>query len=529
MVSHVSIWGDWAAHFTMGSAMAYRHLLLETSPFLIGAPFSYPFVANLISAILIDRGNDFFLSFIIPSAIASVVIVYALFGFYKVLFKSMATAILATTIYLCNGGLGFIQFIKDVLNSPQPLVTILNPPVEYTHLSEWHIEWISVIYSMIIPQRAFTLGFPIALVILLLLFKVFFKNEYHGRKKYCILIITGLLTGGLTLIHSHSFLALAIIIPCWGLALLINNKNKKEILIDWLVWLSSLVFLALPLVTTFLAKNVSNDFFSFYPGWFAQEKDISWLLFWLNNWGVTPILALLGYMTLIRTEKSKKLQLTKVLLFLPFFIIFILLNLFLFQPFIWDNTKLLAWASVGISGLAGYYLYYLVKKASRFKKNSLRFLVCFAVFLLFTITIFSGFIDALRVVRFDLHTYQMYSKEELQLAEWVKTNTSSESIWLTGDQHNNWLYNLTGRQPLMTFRGWLWTHGYVYLPIEADTGALFLNPSPELIKKYNISYALIGNNEREVWHAKELTFIQRFPIVKQSGEYTIYDLRNGRN
>src|SRR4051812_39976812 len=72
IAGHPNIWGDWAAHFTMGSAMAYRQLLPATSPLVLDAPFRYPFIADLISAILIRLGAPFFAAFVWPSFIFSV-------------------------------------------------------------------------------------------------------------------------------------------------------------------------------------------------------------------------------------------------------------------------------------------------------------------------------------------------------------------------------------------------------------------------------------------------------------------------
>src|SRR5690349_8980521 len=69
---HNYIWGDWALHFTMGSSMAYRKLFLDSSPLLIGHPFSYPFFVNLISALLIRAGVPFFSAFTWPSCVFSI-------------------------------------------------------------------------------------------------------------------------------------------------------------------------------------------------------------------------------------------------------------------------------------------------------------------------------------------------------------------------------------------------------------------------------------------------------------------------
>src|SRR5258706_7014827 len=164
MAGPVSLWGDFGVHFTMGSGMAYRSLLLKVSPLLINSPFVYPFAADLLSAILIRLGVPFFASFTIPSFLFCVASMPALFYFYKEFFKSERIAILGSLIFFFNGGLGFLQFLKDFFNSSYPLTVLLRPPAQYTHLDDWHIVWHSVIETLFIPQRAFALAFPLTLV-----------------------------------------------------------------------------------------------------------------------------------------------------------------------------------------------------------------------------------------------------------------------------------------------------------------------------------------------------------------------------
>lgn len=527
MVTHVAIWGDWAAHFTMGSAMAYKELILQNSPFLVSAPFSYPFAANMISAVLIRNGIPFFQAFLVPSAIASILLVFVLFMFYRVLFKSQKIAILGTSAFLCNGGLGFMQFIADVLGNVAPLEILLNPPSEYTHLEDWGLEWISVIYSMVIPQRAFTLGFPLALIVLVLLYTAFFKLKENNHKRYIFIAMAAVITGALPLIHSHSFLALAVIIPFWGIASLIQAKHPFKAFRLWLIWLAVTALMAIPLVRLFLSENIGGNFFSWFPGWFAKEKEMNWFVFWFNNWGITPLLSLLGYFYYIKNQSSTSKKFVIGLLYAPFFVLFILLNLFLFQPFIWDNTKLLVWSSIGISGLSVYYLHFLWQSASKewHHKNVKRIPAYTIIGILFLITIASGAIDAWRVIRFDLHTYEMYSREELLMSSWVKTNTDSHSVWLTGDKHNNWMYNLTGRQPLLTFRGWLWTHGYDYREVESDVSLMFQYPDKkEIFEKYGIDYALISQDEVNTWNADKASFDMLYPIELQTQYHTVYKI-----
>ncbi len=530
VAGQVNIWGDWAAHFTMGSSLAYRGLWLSSSPFFLGARFAYPYAANLLSAVLIRLGLPFTAGFLVPSFVFSCLIVVALFWLYKNFFKSSAVAIIASLIFLLNGGMGFWYYIQDVAKASDPLETIINPRHEYTRLDSQNIKWISVIDSMIIPQRAFNHGFALTLVALAWLYIVGVQNNAEAKDKKKPHFLTELklygppclILGVLPFIHTHSFLAAGIILACWGGGQLLENwwlkkKNLKVTFKKWLLIAYLTAVIAIPILKFFFFGQVGG-FLQWYPGWLATEFKMNWLLFWWKNWGLTPLLAVLGWVWLYLSAKKTEQKFSAVYIFLPFFILFALANLFLFQPFSWDNTKLIAWAAVGFAGLAGYGLVELWK---------LRWFTKPLVVVLFMMTIASGLIDAYWLQRRELHSFTMYSAEELELAEWVKTNTPVDAIWLTGDQHNHFLFNLAGRQAVMTYRGWLWTHGYKYLPTEADVSQMFRNPKrQDLFQKYGVDYAVIGPNELDVWDADPVGFEQEFTTVKTSPRYTIYEIKN---
>lgn len=544
MAGHINIWGDWAAHFTMGSAMGYRELFLTHSPFLIGAKFSYPFIANLLAGVLIRFNIPFIYAFILPSFLFSVLTVFSLYFFYKALFHSPKIAVLASLIFLLNGGVGFVFFARDIAFSPQPLDTFINPLHEYTRLDDENLKWISVIDSMIIPQRAFTLGFPLAVIVLTLIYQSVMntveKSHQDWRVVLTRLMLAGLILGWLPLFHTHSFLALGVILPWWAVASGVLAVGTKKIW-SWF-WRWSVVGLcAAPiaglLFIFFFFNQVSDGFLKWYPGWLAKEFGMNWLLFWFKNWGITPLVGLLGYWYWVTRGPIflKKKLLNSVVsagTFLPFWLLFIMANLWLFQPFSWDNTKLLAWASLGISGLAAYAIavtlrrYAPAKTSKKWWLKIRHYLAVTAAVACFLIMILSGTIDAYRIQRIQLHSYQMYTAEELQLATWTKTHTPIGAVWLTGDQHNHWLFNLTGRQSILTYRGWLWTHGYDYLTQEHDVIAMLTDPhnNAPLFTKYGISYVVIGPNEIIHWDANEVAFHELFTPVQETENYTIFQV-----
>lgn len=514
MLNHVNMWGDWAAHFTMGSAMGYRELLLTQSPFLIGAKFSYPFLANLISAFLIKLGVPFFSAFIVPSFIASIALVFALYYFFKTLLSNKVLAVVASLIVLLNGGLGFYYYFQDVRSSDQPIQTILNPPHEYTRLDKENIKWISIIDSMIIPQRAFTHGFPVALFALALVHQVTFQKTQRSQLK---LMIAGLLLGLLPLIHTHSFLAAGIILSGWLVGSLVQKPltamRRRRLATTWGLVGGISLLIAGPLCYFFFF-NQTQGFFKWHPGWLASDFQMNWLWFWFKNWLFTPLLGFAGLILLIRRSIGHQTW-AHFFIWSPFIMLFILANLFLFQPFAWDNTKLIVWSSIGVAGLSAVFLQelFLTKKKA---------LIGLAI-IVFVSTIATGSLDTYWVIRTDLHSFRMYSAEELELAEWVIDNTPADARWLTSDRHNHWLFNLTGRQTVMAYRGWLWTHGYNYLPIDADVGTMFSSPTrSDLYSKYNVEYVVIGPDEKRNRSANGNLFRRYFELIKTTDNYQLF-------
>lgn len=508
-VGHINMWGDWAAHFTMGSAMGYRELLLGDSPFLLGARFSYPFAANFISAILIRVGVPFFSAFVIPSLIMSWALIFALYYFFKTLLSNKVLAVVAALLFLLNGGLGFYYFGQDIAASNEPLQTIINPPHEYTRLDSENIKWISIIDSMVIPQRAFNLGFPLTLLALALVYSAVFQKT---EKPFWRLGIAGVILGLMPIIHTHSFMAAGIILSFWlGTSLWL--PHPKQQIKKWAVLGGISLFFAIPLVGYFF-WNQTQGFIKWHPGWLAKDFEMNWLVFWFKNWLVMPILGMIGFALLLKKSQPKKRWLVAGI-WLPFLLLFVVANLFLFQPFAWDNTKVLVWAAVGIAGLSAVFLRLLF-----IHKNMIIRLLAVG---LFVVSIASGTIDTYWIVRTDLHQYRMYTAEELELAAWVKENTNPEAVWLTGDQHNHWLFNLTGRQSVMTYRGWLWTHGYNYLPIERDVRQMYQEPAArELFQKYNVEYVLIGPHEKRELGATEDRMLESWQLIQSTQYYNIF-------
>lgn len=490
----VNIWGDWAAHLTYASSFAYGHNFPPQMPILAEAKFSYPFMADFLSAILIKLGSNLFSAMIIPSVILSMLLVGAL-----TIFGGKMT----TWLFMFNGGLGFWWWIKDIKTSG--LMTIMNNlPQEYTHLEKLaNIEWINIIASQVIPQRGFLLGFPVAILIYWLLWR------YWNLRDKKNLIAGGLMTSLLPLIHAHS--AAIIIAVGSGLMIieLIINKNRVKIIKNWLNFFIPILFFCIPQIIYFYAGSLKNGgFVHWLPGWLAIKRGDGIIWFWFKNLGLMAIWIILGMKL-----ANRKMQLFS----LPFWIIFIAANLWLFQPWEWDNTKFFVhWYLIGC-----FLAAQVINRGFKLKQRIIKIII----FLAFGLTILSGGLDVWRLTQYQHRKIRFWNNDQLNLAEWVKNNTFPEAIFLTTDNHDHWLPTLTGRKIILGFKGWLWTYGFNYSEQETAVNIIYkgLAEAKKWLKKYKIDYIVIGPMERQnMSNINEKFFDDNFPIVYKLGQTKIY-------
>jgi hypothetical protein len=56
----------------------------------------------------------------------------------------------------------------------------------------------------------------------------------------------------------------------------------------------------------------------------------------------------------------------------------------------------------------------------------------------------------------------VWSGDKIKMTERIHENTASDSVVLTGSAYNHPIPALTGRQRVMDYEGWLWSHGIAW-------------------------------------------------------------------
>ncbi len=483
---HPWIWADWALHTALASAFTYKpiDLWFSSYPHYAGAPLTYPFATNLISGLLMRVGLDMTVAFTVPSLIFSAWMLVMLPRLYALFFRSQKTISIVCTIFLCSGGLGFFYAIGDrgLFHTLQESTAIL------TANSAYGLEVNNVTTSMLFPQRAFLLGFPVGLGILILLTRQFLQKENRVLSKK-ILLLAGVVAGLLPIVHMHTFFVV-VLFSCW--AFLFSYKNIAA----WLLYGIPAVSVSVLVYALYLSKGIdAGTFFSYHPGWMVQTGLIDWIVFWVKNWGIFLPLSLLGSTLAYRGKKKDLFYFS-----LFFWILFFLANLVQFQPQLWDNTKLFAWVYVGLATSCAY----AIQTVYRALHHRL-FAKSITVILLFTLCI-SGGLDIVHNLDWQKKTFQMLSKDQIELGRYVRDHTPPESVILTADSVQNPVPMISGRSVLLGYAGWMFNFGLPYQQRQKDIQMMYQDPQKHqiLFDRYSVDFVVVGRDEQQYMPGKFL-------------------------
>ncbi|MBR6786801.1 MAG: hypothetical protein IKM26_02600 [Clostridia bacterium] len=523
---------------------------------LPGEKLTYPFLMDSFSTSFMLFGMPLNWAVVIPGTLMMALV----FSGYMILASRMASGwralILSTLFVFINGGLGFLYSI-DMLgvslgdgsaNSLQSgtwwerIETILNgwylTPANHAEQSYYNLRWSNIIVDMFVPQRTFLGGWCILLPCIYLLYDVAEKahkrargfgrepsavigviphteeerlrvREENGRfAGYNVrqLILLSVMAGGLPLLHTHSFLALGLLSAGW----MIYDLCHRGKLLPWLLYGGLACLLAAPQLFgwTFQHTTGNTRFVYFQFNWVNNSggwgmRD-GYLWFWIKNIGVPVILLMLSLL-----EKDRKRRFIAS----GAFVIFAISEFIIFQPNEYDNNKLFYvwWALCAV--LAADYAVDIFDRLkglrARYVMAGMLAVCCFA----------TGTLSIAREVKSD---YQMFSKSDVELAEWVEENTDKDDTFICWTQHINPVSALAGRDIVCGPGLWLYYHGYNLSERENDIRAFYQDPANNraVLDKYSVDYILLGGYEYNDARASAGALTENFDCVYEAPDGT---------
>ena len=422
----------------------------------------YYYFVDLFSAILLKGGLSLQFSVFFTLVPLSAAIPALIYIFIRKLKFNRKIAILSTILFLFNGSFVFIPYLQENATRGADIVNVILHPylVPSLYISKLNglFSLTNILYSVILTQRAFLIGIAIFLLVSVLIFE----------KKYKIAAI---LLGLLPMFHFFSFVSIFVIFGVYALW----ERNKR--LIKALVL--SIVIAAPQLL--FLIGNKSatlNRIVRIHLGWMSPNSDpISILVFWFCNLGFYLLLGGIGaYM--IRGEGNKQ---TKYLLKISIasFVLFIIANIVVFTPWIWDNFKFFVLPILLLSVLSALVL------GKLWNIKNIGKVVVIIVFVLMT---FSAWLSFLTFV--ENSNLVIFHKNDLGACKFIEKNTPANSLFLM-DGEQSCIFAIAGRKVFMGPNGWIKSHGYNTKQFEKLNNEM-LNGNCTLIKKYGIEYLYKG-------------------------------------
>lgn len=493
-------WGDLAGHLNVVMPFVENANKNLEYPDYAGTRMSYRFMFEFFTSALISGGVPIREALVIPGIVLSMIIFLLFYLLARQITQNKKIAAISLILYAFAGGLGFIYFLEDLQSNK------VNPSgmTDYTHYPDKKIFFSNQIATLILPQRSTLIGFPAAFIVFAILWRWF-----NRKAEYKEMIFAALIIGLMPFFHWHTFFAIgfiSVLLFFLDLKITILTKSYKKIdkkrLKSWIIFFLIIAILSAPQISfsiTPLTDKIGKGFIEPISGWLS--KDQNWLVFWVFNLGVLFVLALPAFLFARRQLK---------IFYIPFLGLFVLSNLFKFQPWDFDNLKIFyMWLPVHSIMIAAF-----VHKVFE-KKKSLAMLII-------ALSIFSGI---LAVISEAQTSYRLYGYTEVELGKWVRENTPKDAVFLTYTGHDQFVPGLGGRRIFMGFEGWLWSRGIFDYHQRIDAIKRMYNGGEEAVKlleKYGIDYVVIGPTERANYKANETFFDSNFPIVKEFGGYKIY-------
>ncbi|HEY2962337.1 MAG TPA: hypothetical protein VGJ37_07980 [Pyrinomonadaceae bacterium] len=517
--------GDLPFHISVITSFAYGNNFPPEDPTYAGVRFTYPFISDFISAVFLRCGADLRQSMFIENFLLAISFVGLIHRWALVMLRDKLAAVITPLLVLLNGGLGWALLFKQAGTNEGGLWgALMELPPSFTVIPETTWRWGNAISALLVPQRGFLLGLPLAVIVFTQWWLATEKETKaaveRGKKKSNVrqqreevtrfplsqrrMIGAGVAAGLLPLVHAHSFVVVMGMGAC--LALLFVRWR------DWITFFVVASAIAAPqlLWSTWNSAVHASTFFAWDFGWDrGQENPI---VFWFLNTGffIPLILAAIlikfdGYLV------GKRL----LFFYLPFTLCFIVPNMVKMAPWIWDNIKVLYYWWLASAPLVALLL------AKLYRQGPIRRT---AAIILFVCVTLAGALDVASITLRSAN-YGIFDAAGMAFSELIKEKTAPRALIIHAPVHNTPVF-LTGRRSLMGYPGHIWTHGLQYLQREGEIRRIYLGTqeAEQLMKNYDIDYAVVGPLERIALPVNE-RFFSRFEKVGQVGEYSLYKVR----
>ena len=504
-----STYGDLCLHLGIATSLRNASFPPDYS-ILPGALLGYPFLADSMVTSMILFGADLGGSFVLTGTLMMVLVYLGFVIFAWELTRKKSAVALAFVLMFINGGLGFLYTFDGVFRDPTMLREVFTGFYKTpTNMPELNLRWVNVIADMMLPQRTLLTGWTVLLPALYML-----VDAARERSPWRFLML-GVWAGFMPMVHTHSFFALGLLsIGVLFHQLVIAPREEfRDTLTCYLFYGLAAVVLAVPqLFTWTFPQTVGGGSLSFRFNWVNNQGNgqliDGYFWFWIKNVGLVYLVMVPAALSMKRRSFLRSMALGAL-------VIYGVAELIQFQPNPYDNNKLFYVAYMVMLPMAAVYLTNLWARL-----RGVRGRLLFTCLFLIASTL-SG---SLSLAREAVSDYQLFSAAEVKAAAFIEAELPTDAVILTGDQYNNAVAALTGRDIVCGTGSYLYFHGLDYGAQRQAEGQMLADPanSAALFAEYGVDYAYISDQERYNFSADEDWFQENCAKVYDGGSVRIY-------
>jgi hypothetical protein len=497
-----STWADFGLHSAIISHLAAFDWMPMDLSVASGAHLTYPYLVDLLSALYLRDGWSLHVSLFLPGILLALAICQLLLSFSLRLFGHIGAAITGLALFLVVGSAAGLRLAyADWLHSGRTIPAFLSDlPRDYTVLSNENGNVTNLVANALLPQRAILFGFGVGLAVLILLHTTW----QIGQRRY--LLVCGVLMGLLPTAHPHTFLMCGAVLGAVTVEAAVRLRRPP-----WahLAAAGVALMLAAPQLAWQQLANGGGTGGRLRLGWMQSPGQSIWA-FWWTNFGLMGIFFVALPVLLLRREWRHYL-----VWYLPFLAILTVTQVYAFQPFEYDNLKLIYYVYL-MAGLFAGFLAVQVYRSSRWNLG-----------LLLVVGLVVAIPGLLSITReFQLHD-QFADTSDVALAAWVRTNTRPDAVFIGAERPGAPVATLGGRAVVLGYQGWLFNFNLPYAQREAAVrAALQGHVDDPTVRMFHPDYLAVGANEDKSWTI-DRTSLARLPVAYRNAEWTVYRLAAG--
>jgi hypothetical protein len=534
-------YGDLPFHLSVITSFADGGNFPPEDPTYMGVRFTYPFIVDFVAACFVRAGAGLREAMLLENFVLGMSFVGLLHRWGLELLRDRIAALLTPLLVVLSGGLGWVLLFVEARGRSGGILDVLAQPTHsFTIIPETTWRWGNAVTSLLLPQRSFLLGLPLAIIVFTQWWAAL-NNDEEGNKEegkskkeqgkskkaknkrleaagssssllpshFLLLpsarrmLAAGVAAGLLPLVHAHTFVVVMAMGGC--LALLFWNWRA------WAIFFVAAMLVAVPQLwwSTHGSSIKAASFFGWQTGWDRGTENIFW--FWFKNTGLFIPLTVTA---ILWRGKEYLVPRRLLLFFLPFTLCFIVPNLVRLSPWIWDNVKVLFYWYVASAPLIALLLAHLWRRKGVTRA---------AAVLLFVSLTLAGALDVWGVVSRSAE-FREFERDGITFAEMIKTRTAPRSLILQAPIHNHPVF-LTGRRALMGYPGHIWTHGLDYAEREREIKQIYAGGpgADNLLARYGVDYVVIGPLEKLLMPVND-SFFAKYTKVGEVGEYRLYKI-----